>query len=151
MTGTVCVINKKLWEELICSLLRRHGHNRKKTRLTVHLLLRVCFAVRTCLTSRCQATTAGYTGTQTDGKDLLNTPLKWAFKVDLGEGGSQTQQTAWWSHKPLLFFQNMENRLQISPAGNRTPTSRLTSKDTNCNIIENCELGLFYDVSTARM
>jgi hypothetical protein len=52
----------------------------------------VFFTAVTFLPNRCLATIGGYTDTHTH------------------------TQTATWSHKPTLFFQNTENRLQISVA-----------------------------------
>jgi hypothetical protein len=91
--------NKKFWEELIAHVpLILHGPLRKRRlqqffvaagtslvsndkgyieRLTD--LLRAYVAAGKCLPSRCVATTGvgTDTDTQTDGRDLLSTPLKW--------------------------------------------------------------------------
>jgi hypothetical protein len=65
-----------------------------------------------------------HTDTQTDGRDFLFRPLRWAqvpstkFHKDWLGGYTDTHinkhthtQTATWSHKLTLFFQNKESRL----------------------------------------
>jgi hypothetical protein len=122
MHDKATVKNEKFWEELIAYFpLIRHGSHRKRrlqqffvaagtslpswylitkgrctdihTRPTILLLLRVCVAAGTCLSSCCLAMKCGihfteplpsngrrdtHTDTRTDGSDLRGTSLRWA-------------------------------------------------------------------------
>jgi hypothetical protein len=94
--------NKKFWEELIAYFpWYDTGHIENDTSNNSSIVTCVFVTAVTFLPSRCLATI---------GRFL---PSRWLATI----GGIHTHtQTATWSHKPTLFFQNKDSRLRSKPS-----------------------------------
>jgi hypothetical protein len=76
-------------------------------RPTIPLLFRIFVAVGTCFPGRCLATERGiHTNTQTDGRDLWSTPLRWA---QLPYTVAYRPVTKQWLYKQRPFLGNSRN------------------------------------------